>query len=153
MNVTHATKHSWLVDSGATNHYTVRRDLLESYSTLPSPIPILTGRGYIYAYGIGNTRVRLFLLEVVIQNILWLPGLAGHASLLSILQLTREHCEVVFEENTYNIFNKERLVTRASYRGKAYYLDEEIDATYTLFPTISTPSSLEDLSHHLLAYT
>ena len=151
--LTAAAKHSWLVDSGATNHYTARRDLLESFNTLPEPIPILTGPGYIYAYGIGNIRVRLSLGEVIIDNVLWLPRLAGHASLLSVPQLTRGNCKVVFEENTCDIFSNNQLIARASYRGRAYYLDEEELAPHTLFLTISTPDVQKETSYNLSAYT
>lgn len=41
----------WLIDSSATNHYTSRYELLQNFRPLKD-IPILTGKGYIFARGI-----------------------------------------------------------------------------------------------------
>ena len=46
----------WLIDSGATNHYISRFQLLHNFRPLQD-IPILTEKGYIFARGVVRRKV------------------------------------------------------------------------------------------------
>ena len=121
----------WLIDSGATNHYTSRFQLLHNFRPLQD-IPILTGKGYIFARGIGDISIHLSVGAATVRNVLWVPELAGVASLLSVPQLTRAGCTVIFKDHICQIFMHSTLLANASFRGKAYYLD--VVPSHTLLP-------------------
>lgn len=143
---------TWLVDSGATNHYTAKKDILEVFTGLSPPIPILTGRGYTFAYGKGNARVQLPMGEAIIEGVMWVPDLVGHASLLSVPQLTRSGCRVVFEKDTCEIYNAENLIARAGYRGHAYCLDEQPCSTRSLMLTLASSIYPPGMQYNLTGY-
>ena len=144
--------HLWLVDSGATNHYTAFRDLLLDYQEL-DPIPILTGRGYIYARGIGNITIHLSIGPVTIQNVMWVPDLAGQASLLSVPQLAHNGCKIVFENDLCQIHRNGYTLATASFNGKAYYLDLVFDMQTAMITIVSTVHPIGDHHYKLSNYS
>ena len=130
------THHLWLVDSGATNHYIAVKELLINYQDI-NAIPILTGRGYIYARGIGNLTMQLSIGPVTIQKVMSVPDLAGYASLLSVPQLANNECKIIFEADVCQIHREGYTLAIASFNGKAYYLDLAT-STHTVMVTINS---------------
>jgi len=112
----------WLVDSGASNHYTARKDIL--YDFIPiDPIWIMTGKGYISANGIGHVIVHLSIGKVIIKNVMWVSELKGFASLLSVPQLTDNGFKITFEWDDCEILHRNQLIVKGTKKNKVYYLD------------------------------
>ena len=59
----------WLIDSGATNHYTSHYQLLHNFRPLQD-IPILTGKEYVFARGIGDISIHLSVGAATVRNVL-----------------------------------------------------------------------------------
>lgn len=112
----------WLVDSGASNHYTSKKELLCDFTPIP-PIRIMTGNGFISAHGIGHVIVYLSIGKVFIRNVMWVPALDGCASLLSVPQLTDNGFRVVFDDSGCEIRYRNNLIAKGVRRNKAYYLE------------------------------
>lgn len=56
----------WLIDSGASNHFTANRNILQNFQFIP-PERIRTGNGAIIAYGIGDVTIDLPYGRTTIQ--------------------------------------------------------------------------------------
>ena len=144
--VSSTNTHLWLVDSGATNHYTALCSLLQDFSAI-KPIPVLTGRGYIFARGVGNINIRLAIGLVTVKNVMWIPELAGHASLLSVPQLAHSGSKITFEADLCQIYKNDYLLATASFNGKAYYLDVEVFSSGTHHALVTIHSSLQPIGN------
>ena len=81
------TNNKWLIDSGASNHFTANRDLLLDFPPI-QPKYICTGNGFITTHEIGDVVVHFPQDITIIQPVIWVPGLQGFSNLLSIPQLT-----------------------------------------------------------------
>ena len=139
-----ASTHLWLVDSGATNHYTAIRSLLQEFRSIP-PVPILTGRGHIYAKGVGHITIHLPIGFVTVRNVMWIPDLTGHASLLSVPQLAHNGCKITFEADLCQIYKGGYLLATADFYGKAYYLDVEIQQPFSQHAILTIDSSVNPI--------
>lgn len=114
----------WLIDSGATSHYTVDRAILQNFKIIPS-VEISTGKGGIYALGTGEVTLQLPapLSCVIVKEVLWVPDLAGYSNLLSVPQLTQAGYWVLFEDRWSYMYKDNKAVALGSFRNRAYYLD------------------------------
>ena len=120
----------WLIDSGASNHYTANRDDLHNFTSI-QPIWIMTGKGYIAARGIGHVYLKLTIGIVVVTHVLWVPQLHGLASLLSVPQLTENGFNVIFDRHSCSILYSGQVVATGSRQEKAYYLNVDLDSPTT----------------------
>ena len=113
----------WFVDSGASNHYTSKKELHCDFTSI-HPVCILTGNGFIFAQGIGHVVVHLAIGKVFIRNVMWVPALEGCGSLISVAQLTENGFRVMFDESSCEIRhnNNNALIARGVRRNKVYYL-------------------------------
>ena len=141
-----APTHLWLVDSGATNHYTAVRSLLHDFQPMP-PVPILTGRGHIFAKGVGHITIRLPIGLVTVRNVMWIPDLTGHASLLSVPQLAHNGCKITFEADVCQIYKGGYLLASADFNGKAYYLDVQVQHPFPHHVMLTINSSVSPVGH------
>ena len=141
---TQVPTHLWLVDSGATNHYTAVHNLLHDFKPIPL-VPILTGCGHIYAKGVGHITIHLPIGFVTVRNVMWIPDLTGHASLLSVPQLAHNGCKVTFEADLCQIYKGTYLLATADFNGKAYYLDIEIQHPFSQLAMLTIDSSLNPI--------
>lgn len=142
-----AHTHLWLVDSGATNHYTAVRNLLHNFQPIP-PVPILTRRGHIFAKRVGHITIQLPIGLVTVRNVMWILDLTGHASLLSVPQLAHNGCKITFEADVCQIYKGGYLLASADFNGKAYYLDVQVQNP---FPH-QVQSSHQESLHLMLAW-
>ena len=138
--------HLWLVDSGATNHYTAVRTLLHDFQPMP-PVPILTGRGHIFAKGVGHITIRLPIGLVTVRNVMWIPDLTGHASLLSVPQLAHNGCKITFEADVCQIYKGGYLLASADFNGKAYYLDVQVQHPFPHHIMLTINSSVSPVGY------
>ena len=78
----------WLLDSGASHHYTCDRSVFtSSFWPLVPPRKVETASGHVLAKGIGDVVVRFVCGTVLITDVMWAPDLNKNTYLLSIGQL------------------------------------------------------------------
>lgn len=70
----------WVIDSGASDHMTNRREWFSEYKTLEKPIPVRIGNGdTIFAHGIGEINVLMFdksnWVNGHLVNVLYVPDI------------------------------------------------------------------------------
>ena len=114
----------WLIDSGASNHYTSSRYILADFQHTPD-IAIQTGSGVVYGKGIGNVTIHSSLGLRKINDVIWVPQLAGKHNLLSIPQLVRKGCKVTMSGTSAAIFSddSEKLkLLEGIFRKKGYFI-------------------------------
>ena len=115
---------NWLIDSGASNHYTAMRHILSEFHSTPD-ITIQTGSGFVVGQGIGNVTIHSSLGVRKIHDVIWVPMLAGKSSLLSIPQLTRKGCLVTMvglNAAIYSDSSERILLLEGIFRGKGYFI-------------------------------
>ena len=135
----------WLIDSGASNHFTNSKHLLSDYRSCPEQ-RILTGNGYIVAEGIGNVTIHCSVGLRTIFDVLYVPRLARKHNLLSIPQLVRKGCIVTMSRDGCKVSTADSSVTllEGSFTGKGFLLDMSVCratsqvAQLTLHPLINT---------------
>ena len=119
----------WLIDSGASNHFTAYRHVLSDYRSVPD-VRIQTGNGFITGKGIGNVTLHTSLGLRKISDVLWVPDLAGRHNLLSIPQLIRKGCSIVMHGSKCRIFSSEKAdaveLVSGSFNGKGFLLDMSV---------------------------
>ena len=138
----------WLIDSGASNHYTASRHILANFPYTPD-VPIMTGKGIIVAKGMGNVCLHPSVGIRTIYDVMWVPELTGYHNLLSIPQLISKHCSikitiegvtihgpsgVLLMEGTFN--GKNFLVNMASCDStmRVVQLDERLTPVHGTLP-------------------
>ena len=73
----------WLIDSGASNHYTPLHHILTEFYSIPD-VQIMTDNGLITAKGIGNITLHTSVRLRTVYDVMWVPKLTGKHNLLSI---------------------------------------------------------------------
>ena len=115
---------NWLIDSGASNHYTAMRHILSEFHSTPD-VTIQTGSGFVVGKGIGNVTIHSSVGVRKIHDVIWVPMLAGQSSLLSIPQLTRKGCMVTMmglNAAIYSDSSERILLLEGIFRGKGYFI-------------------------------
>ena len=81
----------WLVDTGASNHYSPFKHLFVYLIPCVPPVEILTGNGWVFAHYIGTIpliiRVDSDILTVHIKNVLYVPMLQIRVNLFFVVVL------------------------------------------------------------------
>lgn len=77
---------NWLINSGASNHYTSNKNILSEFVTC-NDIQVMTGGGLVQAKGKGNVTLHTSEGIQKVFDVLWIPDLAGANNLLSMPQL------------------------------------------------------------------
>ena len=129
----------WLIDSGASNHFTNKKHLLSDYKDCADE-RILTGNGFIVAKGIGNITIHSSLGLRTIYDVLYVPDLAGHNNLLSIPQIVRKGCKISMSKMGCKIFSDENesiLLLEGSFSGKGFIVDMSVCRTTTQIAMLS----------------
>lgn len=118
----------WLIDSGASNHFTNKKHLLSDYRDCADEW-ILTGNGFIVAKGIGNITIHSSLGLRTIYDVLYVPDLAGHSNLLSIPQIVQKGCKINISKGGCKIFADDTesvLLLEGTFSGKGFLVDMSV---------------------------
>ena len=121
----------WLIDSGASNHFTSSRHLLSGYRECPEQ-KILTGNGYIIAKGIGNVTLHSSVGLRTIFDVLYVPDLSGKHNLLSIPQLVRKGCLISMSKSDGCVISSPDnalVLLQGSFTGKSFIVDMSVCRT------------------------
>lgn len=127
----HDEPGKWLIDSGASSHYSPFRHLFSFLSPIP-PIQILTGNGFIHAFFKGtipllvrtgdNSAVRIILLE----NVLFVPMLQSRVNLFSIVVLANKGISSNFGPDAVHFSSRDgTLLARGTRIGASWWLDAD----------------------------
>ena len=136
----------WLLDSGASNHFTSNCHILSDFRTVPD-MKIMTGNGYITGKGIGNVVIHSSLGLRKIYDVMWVPSLQGRNNLLSIPQFILKGLKIVMFGNRASVFSGgDILLLQGTLLGKGFYVDMSVCRTTMqlarMEPTPSLPSLL-----------
>ena len=121
----------WLIDSGASNHFTSSKHLLSDYRDCPEQ-RILTGNGYIIAKGIGNVTLHSSVGLRTIFDVLYVPDLSGKHNLLSIPQLVRKGCLISMSKSEGCVISSPDntlVLLQGSFTGKGFIVDMSVCRT------------------------
>ena len=119
----------WLIDSGASSHYSPFRHLFSFLLPIP-PIRILTGNGFIHAFiqgliplivRINDSTVRNILLE----NVLFVPTLQSRVNLFSIVVLANKGISSHFGPDAVHFSRDGHLLARGTRIGSSWWLDAD----------------------------
>lgn len=133
-------KPKWLLDSGASHHYTCDRSLFTSYRDI-SPTKVATASGYVSAQGIGDITLHLSCGPVSISNVMWVPDLSTNTYLLSLGQLTALGLEFRFQDHGCYIFRAGSLWGTAARHNFVYYVQESSPSHVVHYPFQAMPST------------
>lgn len=106
--------NEWYVDSGSTNHMTPRRDWMHNFSPSGGGLSVaVANEGALRSLGSGCVPVKLDGNSEIceISNVLCVPGLS--ANLLSVSELVKKNCSVVFDSQGCRIFETSKIAVKA----------------------------------------
>jgi len=97
-----ASSPCWIIDSGATYHYSPNLDWFDYYVPISPPMDIRMGDSrVIKAIGRGNIVMQILVDDVwrtfFVENVYPVPDMAH--SLLSVPQLTKSGCQLGFMDD------------------------------------------------------
>ena len=117
----------WILDSGATSHFSFDRDIFISLERCSTPI--LQGKAKkLTALGRGTVRTSFRGKKILLKNVLYLPELG--VNLLSTYKLIQSGCEVELGKNAPILRRNGGILARGSYKGNL-----------AIIPTVATPNS------------
>lgn len=118
--------HTWIIDSGATDHMTGESSMFSSYSPCAGNHKIKIADGSLSAI-VGKGSVILSPL-LTLKNVLHVPILS--CNLISITTLTKDiNCQANFSHShcIFKDLNSGKMIGNAKESGGLYYLDNGPD--------------------------
>ena len=121
--------NSWFVDSGATGHFSSRREWFYEYTPTQESEIVIANGATITVMGKGNIKVQLEvdgkLSNATIKDVSYVPNLYGN--LISVTRLTAQGNKVVFEKGLCRIFDKNgEPLALAEAEGNLYRLKAHV---------------------------
>lgn len=141
--------HTWIIDSGATDHMTGESSLFSSYSPCAGNHKIKIADGSLSAIA-GKGSV-ILSPKLTLKDVLHVPNLS--CNLLSITKLTKDiNCQANFFHShcTFKDLSTGKMIGNAKESGGLYYLDNGLDfkdqqKTSTCFESIFVSSNNDDI--------
>jgi hypothetical protein len=126
-----ASRPSWIIDSGATDHMTPSSKQFSTYSPCPSNKKIATADGTLVTVaGIGDIQINHF---ITLKRVLHVPKL--FVNLISIQKLTSDlSCSVTFQNDCCILKDKEsgKSIEHAKEWNGLYYLEKPCQPLFSL---------------------
>lgn len=113
----------WMLDSGASNHYTSNRDCFISFEP-SNPIPVVTAGGTIYGHSRGDIVLNLTCGSIRITGVIYVPEMAKDTQLISIGQLESKGLEFTFKNGQCFVWKNGSLWAVATRSNNVYLLTE-----------------------------
>lgn len=111
--------NEWLIDSGATNHMTPNKNILDDIKESTIKEINVANKQKLKVEGVGRATVNLQGKEVEIQEVLVVPNLA--ANLLSVSQIVNYGNSVIFNKNGCQILGKnQELIIKTDDKNGMY---------------------------------
>jgi hypothetical protein len=153
----------WVLDSGASEHFTPFYDLFDTYEALDERCAINTAEGVIYGKGNGSISVQIIdsndeVHEVTFHDVIYAPAMK--ANLLSIPTIVKKGLEVrMHPHDGTNIFLNGRIIATTVQEGGVWRLrtvDDEVPELVALTAkatAVKAPKAIEyDVWHRRLAH-
>lgn len=116
-------KGSWLMDSGASNHYTSNKSILSDFAPCED-CEIMTGNGLVVGKGMGNVTLHTSVGVRKLFDVMWVPELSGNNNLLSIPQLVKKGCKVALTTEHAVVTDKDNnCLALGTFMGKGWFLE------------------------------
>ena len=162
------TLNHWILDSGASEHFTPYRELYSTYEPLGNPAEVRTAKGKLKGIGIGSIHLIVeghagAQVKVTLEKVLHVPGM--DSNLLSSNAMLAKGLEVrMHPTKGTNIFKDGKLVAKTVAHGKLLRLktidtdnaaEVDIKALKATGPKPSEPRVLAlpyDVWHRRLAH-
>ncbi|KAL4297890.1 hypothetical protein GQ457_12G013740 [Hibiscus cannabinus] len=123
-NLSAASKSSWIIDSGASDHMTGNKELFSSYTPTPTARFITTAAGsHSLVSGFGTVTIDDSL---VLHNVLFVPDLA--CNIISVSQLSNtSQCSVIFDGSRciLQALNSKMTIGSASLQSGLYIISRK----------------------------
>jgi len=113
----------WMLDSGASNHYTANRHSFATFNNL-TPVPIETASKIIYGIAIGDVILELTCGTIRISEVIYVPQMVNHTNLISVGQLEGHGLEFTIKNGVWNIWKAGSLWAAAQRENNVYFLQE-----------------------------
>src|SRR5579871_1244023 len=124
----------WILDSGATEHFTPHRHLYNTYEQLEKPVDVITAKRKLHGIGIGAIEVTLEgaggkHVTVTLENVLHVPGM--DSNLLSSNVLLKRGFEISMYpmKGTNILYDSEIIAKTVPYDGLSRLKTVDIDET------------------------
>src|SRR5579871_3891619 len=124
----------WILDSGATEHFTPHRHLYKTYEELKEPVDVITAKGNLHGIGIGAIEVTLEgaggkHVTVTLENVLHAPGM--DSNLLSSNVLLKRGFEISMHptKGTNILYDGEIIAKTVPYGGLSRLKTVDTDET------------------------
>jgi len=120
----------WLVDTGASNHYSSFKYLFLHLTSCIPPVEILTGNGWVSASYYGTiplfVRVEREVLQVHIKQVLYMPTLQTRVNLFSMVVLADRGYFSNFGPHNIKFLLDGQFLAQGIKLGSSWYLDCDI---------------------------
>ena len=146
-------KH-WILDSGASEHFTLHKNILIDYKSLDKPVEVNTAKGKLHGIGTGSVHLTVegqggTLISIIVHEVLHVPGM--DSNLLSSNVLLDKGLEISMHPiRGTNILLGDRIVAKTVPHGKLWRLKtvgESEHALKMVGPKPSQPPQPNPLSY------
>jgi len=135
------TCQTWLLDSGASNHYTSDKSCFYTLKEI-KPREVETASGHVWGIAIGEVILRLSYGTISIPHVMYVPELNNNTYLISIGQLEDRGLEFHFKQRKCLIYKGGSLWAVGEKSNMVYWLyqlgDPCLQQQTTSFPTIDS---------------
>lgn len=148
---TNSIPSGWMLDSGASNHYTSNRNCFISFHT-SNPIPVTTAGGTIYGHGRGDIILNLSCGPIRITDVIYVPEMSKDTQLISIGQLESKGLEFTFRNGKCYVWKNGSLWAVATRSNNVYLLTElqhETTSPIVSFPALTSPKEARRIDTQL----
>jgi hypothetical protein len=139
-----ASKSSWIVDSGATDHMTGNKSILSGLATTSQPPVQIANGSTCNIEGIGSTQISQ---NMPLSSVLYVPSFSEN--LMSVSKITEQlYCSVTFTPTkcTFQELGTNRLIGTA-YKDKGLYCMESSPQRVAYLSTSSAKEVHYQLGH------
>ena len=133
----------WWIDSGASQHMTMKKDELLNYKSFDVPLRInLADDSFLLSYGTGNVSLKLYSnnesFNIVLHDVLYVPKI--QAKLLSLPDILKKGAEVRFKGSSCFLIINGREYVLGHRHGKLFKLNCDPVETCCFSTAIESPS-------------
>ena len=125
---------TFILDSGASEHYTPNKDYLIDYKPVYNKSVIVANGTKLAIKGIGNIPVFINNKTLLIKGVNYVPNIKS--TLISSKELTNKGWEILFKEDIAVLSYKGRFITNAKWHLNAYFLSEVFINLSVLEPVV-----------------
>ena len=113
----------WMLDSGASNHYTANRTCFVTYRKI-HPLTIETASHPVHAVAIGDVVLHLTCGPIRLTDVMHVPDMVVHTNLISVGQLESKGITFTIKNGVWNLWKEGSLWAIATRDHSVYFLQE-----------------------------